>query len=59
LFIIPNIYGNLHIFQIMYFSSSYEILYPKYVNVSTCSNVVLCITILFLVETCPLYVITL
>jgi len=29
----------------MFFSSSYEILHPKYVKTFICSNIVLCITI--------------
>jgi hypothetical protein len=37
----------------------YEILHPKYVNIFTCSNIVLSITILLLIGTWPLNAITL
>jgi hypothetical protein len=43
----------------MFFSPSYEILQPKYVNVFTCSNIISPITILLLFGMCPSNAITL
>jgi len=41
-----------NLFKDMSFSSLYETLHPKYVNILACSNIALCIAILLVVGTC-------